>query len=143
MAHLKKSIVIQAPVNKVFEYMFEPTNLPEVWPSMVEVKDIQRPPDRKYNFHWKYKMAGMVFDGATQTESFVQDQQVVSTSSGGIRSRFVWDYQPEDGGTRLSVNIEYTVPIPLVGKLAEAAIVKMNEREADTLLANLKTRMES
>jgi uncharacterized protein YndB with AHSA1/START domain len=78
MAHLKKSIVIQAPVNKVFEYLFEPTNLPEVWPSMVEVMDIQRPPDRKYHFHWKYKMGGVVFDGETQTESFVQDQQVVS-----------------------------------------------------------------
>lgn len=143
MAHLKKSIVIQAPVNKVFEYLFEPTNLPEVWPSMVEVMEIQRPPDRKYRFHWKYKMGGVVFDGETQTESFVQDQQVVSTSTGGIPSRFVWDYQPENGGTRLTVDIEYTVPVPLVGKLAEAVIVKMNEREADTLFANLKTRMES
>jgi hypothetical protein len=55
----------------------------------------------------------------------------------------VWDYQPENGGTRLTVDIEYTVPVPLVGKLAEAVIVKMNEREADTLFANLKTRMES
>jgi hypothetical protein len=36
-----------------------------------------------------------------------------------------------------------TVPIPLLGKLAEAVIVKMNEREAELVLANLKVRMEA
>ena len=34
------------------------------------------------------------------------------------------------------------MPIPLLGKLAEAFIVKLNEQEADTLLLNLKNRME-
>jgi hypothetical protein len=35
------------------------------------------------------------------------------------------------------------VPIPLIGKLAEAFIVKLNENEAETLLSNLKARMEA
>ena len=38
--------------------------------------------------------------------------------------------------------VEYTVPIPLLGKLAEAFIVRMNDREGDLTLANLKARME-
>lgn len=75
-------------------------------------------------------------------EELVQDQRVVTTRAGGIPSRFVWTYQPENGGTKLTVDIEYTVPMLLLGKLAEAAIVRMNDREADTLLANLKIRME-
>ena len=40
-------------------------------------------------------------------------------------------------------NGEYTVPIPLIGKLAEVFIVKQNENEAETILANLKARMEA
>jgi hypothetical protein len=40
------------------------------------------------------------------------------------------------------VKVEYTVPLPLLGKLAEAFIVKQNEHEADVMLANLKARME-
>ena len=51
--------------------------------------------------------------------------------------------QPEDGGTKVTFDAEYTVPIPLLGKLAEAIIVKQNEREADVLLSNLKDRMEA
>ncbi len=35
------------------------------------------------------------------------------------------------------------MPIPLLGKLAEAIIVKMNEHEAELGLANLKERMEA
>jgi hypothetical protein len=110
---------------------------------MVEVSDIQRPPDGKYKFHWKYKMAGLFFEGDSVMEEVVKDQRVVTTNAGGISSRFVWTYQPENGGTMMTVDIEYTVPVPVLGKLAETVIVKMNDREADTLLANLKIRMEA
>jgi len=52
-------------------------------------------------------------------------------------------FQPEAGGTKVTFEVEYTVPIPLLGKLAEAIIVKMNDREGDLILANLKARMEA
>jgi len=39
--------------------------------------------------------------------------------------------------------VEYTVPVPLLGKLAEAFILKQNEHESDVMLANLKARMET
>ena len=35
------------------------------------------------------------------------------------------------------------MPIPLLGKLAEAAVVKLNQNEIELLLANLKARMEA
>src|SRR4030067_1166526 len=142
MAKLVKSVTIHAPVDKVFNYLTEPTNLPEIWPSMVEVKDIQRLPDGKTNYHWKYKMAGMFFEGDTETVELVANQRVVAKNESGIPSTFVWTYQPEDGDTKVTMEVEYTVPVPVLGKLAEAAVVKLNDHEADTLLANLKTRVE-
>jgi hypothetical protein len=51
-------------------------------------------------------------------------------------------FQPEAGGTKVTLEGEYTVPIPVLGKLAEAIIVKMNEHEVELILANLKARME-
>jgi len=35
---MNKSIFINAKVEKVFAYVEDPSNLPEVWPSMAEVK---------------------------------------------------------------------------------------------------------
>ena len=50
MVKLEKSIMIKAPVERVFSFMADPKNLPEVWPSMVEVKDIQPAPSRRVQF---------------------------------------------------------------------------------------------
>ncbi len=142
MAKLTRTIAINAPVEKVFAYMSEPINLPEIWPSMVEVKDVQPSPAGGYNFGWVYKMAGMRFEGASETTESITNQRVITKSTKGIESTFMWTYALEDGGTKLTLEAEYVVPIPLLGKLAEAFIVKQNEHEADAMLANLKARME-
>ena len=142
MAKLERTITIVAPVEKVFAFMGEPANLPEIWPSMVEVKDIVPSPVGGYNFGWVYKMAGMRIEGASENTQNIPNQLVVTRSKKGIESTFKWTYKPEAGGTRLTVEVEYIIPVPLLGKLAEAVIVKLNEHEADTLLANLKARME-
>lgn len=143
MAKVKKTITINAPVEKVFAFMAEPTNLPSVWPSMVEVRDLQPSPGGGHNFGWVYKMAGMRIEGASETTGYVLNERVVTRSTKGIQSKFVWTYTPEGGATRLAVEVEYTVPVPLLGKIAEAVIVKQNEREAEILLSNLKARMEA
>ena len=142
MVKAEKSIVIQAPVEKVFGYV-KPTNLPEIWPSMVEAKDVQQLPNGGNSFRWVYKMAGLRLEGTSEDTEVVANQRVVSKSQGGIESTITWMFQPENGGTKVTFEAEYTVPVPLLGKLAEAFIIKANEREAELLLANLKARMEA
>jgi hypothetical protein len=88
-------------------------------------------------------MVGMRFEGTTEDVEFVPNQRTVSKSKGGIENTIVGAFQPENGGTRMTLDIEYTVPVPLLGKLAEAFIVRVNEREVETLLANLKDRLEA
>jgi uncharacterized membrane protein len=143
MARVEKSIMINAPVEKVFSYVEGPTNLPEIWPSMVEARDVEELEGGGYKFGWVYKMAGMRFEGTSETIEYVANQRTVTDNKGGIESKITWRYEPKDSGTKVTFDAEYTVPIPLLGKLAEAIIVKQNEREAETLLANLKDQMEA
>jgi uncharacterized membrane protein len=143
MAKLKKTITINAPVEKVFSYWQEPTNLPEIWPSMVEVKNVKQLVNGGYSFQYVYKMAGMRLKGTSEDIEYVLNQRTVNKSQGGVQATQTFTYQPEAGGTKLIWEIEYTVPVPLLGKLAEAVIVKMNERESELVLSNLKARMEA
>ena len=143
MAKVNKSITINAPIEKVFKYSTEPSNLPEIWPSLVENRLVERLPNGGSKTQYVYKMAGMRFEGITEDTEFIPNQRVVSKTEGGIESEVTWEYQPEDGGTNVTLKAEYTVPIPLIGKLAEAVIVKLNENEGDVILANLKARMEA
>lgn len=143
MEKVTGTITINAPVEKVFQYWEDPTNRPEVWPSLVEVKEVQPLPNGGTRFRWVYKMAGVLLKGTTDTTEYVVNQRLVWVSEGGIDSKFTWTFQPENGGTRVAVQVEYAVPVPVIGKLAERLIIKQNEREAETLLANLKAVMET
>lgn len=143
MAKLEKTATIHAPAKKIFDYVAATTTLPEIWPSMVEAKNVKSLPNGGHRFHWTYKMAGMRFEGDSEDVDFVANQRIVSKTKGGIESTITWQFRPKNGDTDVVFDAEYKVPIPLVGKLAEAFIVKENEHEAEALLANLKSRMET
>ena len=142
MIKVVKNIIISAPIEKIFDYISEPTNLPEIWPSLMEIKDVQRLPDGNINNRWVYKMAGIRFEGISEGVESVSNQRIVSKTKGGVESTQTWMFQPEGDETKVTLEVEYTIPIPLLGKLAEAIIVKMNEHEGEVILANLKSRME-
>ena len=143
MATISKSITINAPIEKVFKYTTDQTSLPEIWPSLVENKVVERLPNGGTKTQFVYKMAGMRFEGISIDTEFIPNQRVVSKTEGGVESEITWEYKSEGEATKVTFSGEYTVPIPLLGKLAEAFIVKLNENEAETILANLKARMET
>ena len=143
MKKTSNSIFIDAPVDRVFDYTNDPENLPEIWPSLIETNHVQRSPAGEVlTYEWSYKMAGMRFSGKSEVVDSVANQLRATRTEGGIASTVTWQYQPEDGGTRVTLEAEYTVPVPLLGKLAESFVVKQNEKEGEAILANLKARME-
>jgi len=143
MSKLEKTITIHAPAEKIFTYIVKPIDLLEIWPSMIDIKNVKKLPNGGNHFHWVYKMAGMRLEGDSDDIEFVADKHLVSQTKGGVESTITWDLQQKNGDTTVTFDAEYKVPLPLLGKLAEAFIVKQNEHEAETILANLKDRMEN
>ena len=43
----------------------------------------------------------------------------------------------------MTFEAEYTVNLPLLRRLAESFLIKVNEQEAETVLANVKAKMEA
>jgi uncharacterized protein YndB with AHSA1/START domain len=142
MVTIERSVTIDAPPEKVFGYFEDPKHFLEIMPGMVEVKDIEKLPTGGYRYHWLYKMAGVPFEGETETTKFVPNELIVDRSKGQIDSTFDWKFHAENGGTHVKLAVGYEVPKPLFGKFAERFILKLNEREAETVLANLKDRIE-
>jgi len=139
---IRKSVSINAPLNEVFEYATQPQNLPEIWPSLVEVTRVERSPNGAHSFDWVYKMAGIHFTGHAKTTEVVQNERVVTKNEKGIPSTFFWTYSGENGGTKVMLEVDYTLPNRVLDKLAEPFLSRINEREAEALLENLKLRLE-
>ena len=140
---LKRSVEIDAPIDEVFAYYTEPNNMPEYWPSVVEVRDVQRDGDRPAKFAWTYKMAGVNFDGETRFTEYEPNRRVVMESSGGIKSTNVIEFSSDGNQTRIDEELSYEIPVPLVGRFAEGFLLKLNANEFATIHGNVKARMES
>jgi uncharacterized membrane protein len=143
MASLTKSIVVHAPVEKVFEFLADPMHLPEFWPSLIEVKDVRVLPDGRRANGWVYKMVGIRLEGTSEEVEHIANERIVSKTKGGVDSTQTWMVQPEGDDTKVTFTVDYTVPVPVLGKLAEAAIVKLNDHEGDVTMANLRTLLEA
>jgi uncharacterized membrane protein len=141
MAKVEKSITVNAPVEKVFVYVENPMNQLEYLPSIVEVKDLTGQGVGAH-YRWTYKMAGLRFEGESTLKEHIPNERIVVETKGGIVSTWSWTFTPEDGGTQVNLAVEYTVPIPVLGKLGEALVLKQNEREADQAMANIKAKLE-
>ncbi len=142
MHKMKKSLEIKAPVERVYEFVTTPTNLPSVWPSMVEVSNVETRAGGWHSFDWTYKMAGLKFHGHAEPKKVETNKFVEMRNEAGIPSTLRWTYEARGASMLLTVEVEYDIPTPLLGKIAESILVKINERELDTLLHNLKTILE-
>ena len=141
MKKVERSIAINAPVEKVFNYVTNPMKQIDWMPSMMDVKDVTGSGVGQ-SHQWAYKMAGMLFKGESITTEYISNERVTTKSKGGITSTFTFDFQTLENGTKLDMGIEYEIPVPVVGKIAEKILLKRNEREADLAMTNIKEAME-
>lgn len=141
MAKVERSIIINAPVEKVFSYISDPNSELESMPSITDIRDITGQGVGQ-RWGWSYKMAGVSLKGESEVMEHIPNQRLVHKSTGGIVSTWTYTFNPEDSGTRLTVVVEYTIPVPVLGKVGERLVLKRTEREADLAMTNIKERLE-
>jgi len=141
MAKVQRTITINAPVEKVFAYIADPTNELEFIPGITDIRNVKgEGVGRTYN--WTYKMMGISRSGKSETIEYKLNERYVSKSSGGIVSTWTWTFMPEAGGTQMNLGVDFTIPVPVIGKFAERLVTRQTEREADLAMATLKDRLE-
>lgn len=140
MARVKKTVTVNAPVGEVFDYINDPTNLPEVWPNLLEVKDVKSLPNGGNSSRFVYEMAGVRIKGSGVDVECIANQRIVNKTQGGVESTMTWLFRPVAGGTEVTLDAEYTVPIPLAGRLAAAIIARINEKDIVYLMNSIKLR---
>jgi len=142
MASWKNSILIHAPANEVFAYVDDPMNLPMWLPSIVEVRDVIGI-GAGQQFEWTAKMAGLLLRGQTTVIEHVPDKCGVHQTIGMVHSTFGYSVEPQGEGTALSIEIDYSIPVPVIGRLAERVLLRRNVREFEVALVTVKDLMEA
>jgi len=138
-----RDIRVDTPVERVFDFLLDPNNLPEIWPNIIEVKNVKKSKDTEgFNFNWTYKMSGLPFEGKCETIEYTRYERLVVKSNKALDSTITWRFQPSGRETHVTLRFEYQIPSSLLKRMKEEIVIQENEHEVDALLQNLKSRLE-
>lgn len=146
MAHIKKSILIHAPVEKVFAFARDPKHWASFWVGLSEPEEVSGTGEVGTAVKHSYLMAGVRFPVISRV---LEDQigpegaRWRGAIEGPLAGEQIWIYKPKNDDTEVAADIEYTVPGAALGRIANRLIVeRMQERALQQTLENLKLLCE-
>lgn len=137
MPAIERHFSVEAPPERVFAFLADHANDPQWLPGLTDSRNFAGE-GTDYHWEWTYRMAGISFDGTGKVLEHDPPHRHVVETRGGIISTWAWTLEPEGKGTRIRLQLEYTVPVAMVGKIAERLLLKQNEKAADEGVANLQ-----
>ena len=145
MGHVRDSIQINAPPEAVFDVAIDARRWPEWQTTAVEVTGVEGPLDavgKTYNIVGK--IAGRRIEGSGRVTKLERPRlfEITGTAPGGGRLVSRSMVEPEDGGSRVTIEIDYELPGGFLGQLAGSFVSRQVEREMRHSSENLKALIE-
>jgi len=124
LTRIEKSIVIEAPVEKVFSFVTDVDNFVKTQPPEVEMTVLSRDkgPDRVGSKgKVRAKVGGQVWEVEMETTELVKNKRRVMRQKGGaLKKMEATDlFEPTEKGTKLTTILEYELPYSLIGKVVD------------------------
>ena len=145
MAKLTRSIEIDAPVEKVFDFALDVGKLWTSWPEDVAVRDVELTPDgvgtsaRLFSHFFAIHLEGTV----EYTEVVPNEHIAASVHFFGENPTWMFTFEPADDGTKMTAEGEWHAKVPVVGKRLDGMMVKEHEEGLESLLETVKSQVEA
>lgn len=146
MPYVEQSIVIHAPTSAVFDFIAnQPERMPEWWRAFHLHERVTPPPTAVGSIsRYAYNMMGVRIKGEHQVVEMEENARLLIRTLSGIDSMFEFSFAPVDGGTELTVRVDYALPGSVLGQLLNRLTIEQrNERDLIESLQNLKQLLET
>jgi len=143
MSKTSASTMINAPIQKVFEYTASPENGPMFIPNLNQNTNISVTPTQVgQKWNWRFNMVGVDLMGEAEVTNVEAPHLWELKLSGASHGTWKFMFEEADGGTKVSLDVEYEMPQGVIGKLSANAVEKINQKNTDDILQHLKTILE-
>lgn len=146
MARIEREIQIERPPDEVFALLTDPDRLPDWATVVVKTRDISdRPLRNGCTFRQTIRVLGRELETDWRVEELEPPRHVAYAASGAIGGTLTMrqNVEPADGGSRVSLELDYELPGGWLGEQVDRRWVEQqNEAEADRSLAQLKRLLE-
>jgi outer membrane protein assembly factor BamA len=79
----------------MFSYVNKPVNLPQISPSLIEIKNEKLLPQGGYSFRWTYKMIGSPMAGKAEYTDISPDFWFYRKIQGVVDSLITWTFRSQ------------------------------------------------
>jgi len=155
---------VDAPIDRVFEFIEEPRNHVKVTPGLLAMETTRERStgsllpevlsgdgnDGGWRGSYVYKLTGVRLEGTISEVERDSPSRIVCDLSGAIEGRIRARIEGEDGsdpasdgGTIVAYDIEYDLPGAVLAAVPEAEATAYVRRDLETSLENLKTHLET
>ncbi len=143
MAKLEAGITINRPVEEVFAFTSNPENEPLWRPELLELeKTSEGPIGVGTTFREVMQFLGRRIENTGEITKYEPNKMMaVKTTSGPVPMEITGTYQPVEGGTELTFEVEGEVGGFF--RFAEPLVARMGKRQMETQLANIKDLLEA
>ena len=138
---IQQSVDIKSSIGRVFAYIEDPSTHTQWLPSLMDIRNVTGS-GKDRHWEWTYKMVGVPLEGEGSVIAHVPNERLVIRTKGSTEGLWTFVLEPHQGGTRLDLTVEYSIPMPILGKLAEKLVVRRNERELAVAVQNIKDHCE-
>lgn len=143
MARVEHSVIVNAPIEKVWDVAARASGLPNWFANVTDVSYVHDTPVPDAEMKLKYNVSGLNMDITARVGDFSEPTHLVMHLSGGINGTSTLDFLPSGNGTKVTQVFEYTLPGGGLGAIADKLIVeRMNEANAKKSLESLKKLVE-
>ena len=148
MTQLSLSRDIYCPIAEVFAYHTDLERAPQHWANVIACLRLDGDaglPTPGTRDRWRYRMYGVEFHGVAVVLEVVDGQRFVFAADGGLQGTVSCTYTPlSPQRTRVQVDVEYEVPMGLVGRAVDRFLVEhRNETDAERAMDRLAERLEA
>jgi len=145
MARVSKSVVVSTAPETVYSFVADhPERATSFIPGLNRIENVSTPqagPGQAwdYEFNW----FGLVISGSSRCTKLERPRLYEFETVTGNRSTWQYRFEPDGGGTRVTLDVDYDVPANQLARFAaEGALQSMNEQRAAETLTNLKGLVE-
>lgn len=145
MSRVTKVVSIKADPAKVIEYISNVKNHPAFLSALKSVENISGDPKQAgTSWDWTFMMGGVELKGKGETADYVSGKRYSFKTTSGIQSTFVYAVEPENDGSRLTMDVTYEAPNNVLSKIADKAVIeRLNDEDGEKAVENLKAILGS
>ena len=141
---IKAAREINVPAAEVWNLLTNPYKIPLFMPSLIENTNIPKLPLKPGSkFNYKYQMFGIILEGELTVSKFEPTKNYKFVTNGDAESEWNYTLKEKNGKTLVQLAVSYKPPKNVLDKVKGSILTKMNQKEAELFLENMKILLET